>query len=38
MVVIGCDWDDLNLSLNVLEHILGMLSHYEVLLKMNQQE
>jgi hypothetical protein len=38
MVVIVCDLDDLNMSLNVLEHVSRMLSHYEVLLKKNQQE
>jgi hypothetical protein len=38
MVVIFYDLDDLNMSLNVLEHILGMLSHYIVLLKRNQQK
>jgi hypothetical protein len=36
MVVIICDLDDLNMSLNVLEHVLGMLSHYAILLKRNQ--
>jgi hypothetical protein len=38
MVVIVCDLDNLNMSLNVLEHILGTLSHYAILLKKNQQE
>jgi hypothetical protein len=38
MVVIVCDLDDLNISLNVLEHILRTLFHYEVLLKRKQQE
>jgi len=38
MVVIVCDLDDLNMSLNVLEHILGTLSHYTILLEWNQQE
>jgi hypothetical protein len=35
MVVIICDLDDLNMSLNVLEHISRMLSHYAILLKKN---
>jgi hypothetical protein len=34
----GCDLDDLNMFLNVLKHISGMLSHYVVLLERNQQE
>jgi len=38
MVVIGCDLDDLNMFLNVLKHISGMLSHDIVLLERNQQE
>jgi hypothetical protein len=36
MVVIVCDLDDLNMSLNVLEHVLRTRSHYIVLLKKNQ--
>jgi hypothetical protein len=38
MVVIVCDLDDLNMSLNVLEHISETLSHYTILLKRNQQK
>jgi hypothetical protein len=38
MVVIVCHLDDLNMSLNVLEHISGTLSHYTILLEWNQQE
>jgi hypothetical protein len=38
MVVIFYDLDGLNMSLNVLEHISKMLSHYTILLKRNQQE
>jgi hypothetical protein len=38
MVVIVCDLDDLNMSLNVLEHISRTLSHYIILLKKNQHE
>ncbi len=38
MVAIVCDLDDLNMSLNVLEHISRTLSHYIVLLKRNQRE
>jgi hypothetical protein len=38
IVVIFYDLDDLNMSLNVLEHILEMLSHYTILLKRNQQK
>jgi len=30
MVVIDCDLDDLNMSLDVLEHVLKMRSHYIV--------
>ncbi len=33
MVVIVCDLDDLNMSLNVLEHVLRTCSDYIVLLK-----
>ncbi len=36
VVVIICDFDDLNMSLNFLEHISRMLSHYAILLKRNQ--
>jgi hypothetical protein len=36
IIVIFCDLDGLNMSLNVLEHISGMLSHYTILLKRNQ--
>jgi hypothetical protein len=36
VVVIICDLDDLNMSLNFLEHISRMLSHYAILLKRNQ--
>jgi hypothetical protein len=38
MVVIVCDLDDLNMSLNVPQHISGMLSPYAILLKNNQWE
>jgi hypothetical protein len=38
MVVIVYDLDDLNMSLNVLEHVSGTLSHYTILLKKNQQK
>ncbi len=38
MVVIVCDLDDLNMSLNVPQHISGMLSPYAILLKKNQWE
>jgi hypothetical protein len=38
MVVIVYDLDDLNMSLNLLEHVSGTLSHYAILLKRNQQE
>jgi len=38
MVVIGCDLDDLKMSLNVLEHISWTLYHYTILLEWNQQE
>jgi hypothetical protein len=37
MVVIVYDLDDLNMSLNVLEHVSRTLSHYTILLKRNQQ-
>jgi dTDP-4-amino-4,6-dideoxygalactose transaminase len=33
MVVIDCDLDDLNMSLDVLEHVLKMRSHYIVFFK-----
>jgi hypothetical protein len=36
--VIVFDLDDLNMSLNVLEHVLRMLSHYGILLKRKQRE
>jgi hypothetical protein len=38
MVVIVCDLDDLNMSLNVLEYVSRTLSHYAILLKMNYEE
>jgi hypothetical protein len=38
MVVIVCNLDDLNMSLNVLEHISEMMSHYIILVKRNQYE
>jgi hypothetical protein len=38
MVVIVCDFDDLNMSLNILEHVSWMLSHYAILFKKNQHE
>jgi len=38
MVVIVCDLDDLNMSLNVPQHISRMLSPYAILLKNNQWE
>jgi hypothetical protein len=38
MVVIVYDLDDLNMSLNALEHVSGTLSNYTVLLKRNQHK